>query len=179
MKKYSRKLKKTMKRSMRSKKMTRRRQRGGEGNAAAPAASAPAAASAAAVSGPITINCKLNPATGAITATSSNSSVTVTPSKNTLVITTGTPIKNIQFGNATAAKVGSGAGIMLQDLADSLFVVPASSFMHSRQLTKQQKKLNTGKGMAFSSGVKVTNLNAGNLGITGTAEAPFVVTITV
>lgn len=168
MKKYSRKSKRTMKRSTRSKKMTRRRrQRGGAESGAAPA------------SGPVTINCTLNPATGAITATSSNSSFTVTPSNNTLVITGGTPIKNIQFGRAPAGKVASGTGIMLQDLGDSKFVVPASSSMFKRTLTAAQKKLNTAVGMAFSGGVKITNLNASNLGITGTAVAPFVITITV
>jgi hypothetical protein len=51
--------------------------------------------------------------------------------------------------------------------------------VYKRTLTAAQKKLNTAVGMAFSGGVKITNLNASNLGITGTAVAPFVITITV
>ena len=164
MKKYSRKSKRTMKRSTRSKKMSRRRrQRGG---------------------GEIAINCTINPSSGAITATSSDPSFTVTPSTNTLVITGETPIKNIKFAKSIPAKVGSGSGIILQDLGDSKFVVPASSFMYSKTLTAAQKKLDTAVGMAFSKGVKVTGLNAGNLGIStdkvasGATGIAFVLTIT-
>lgn len=150
MKKYTRKSKMTMKRSTRSKKMTRRRQRGG---------------------GEVVINCTLKPSSGDITATSSDTSFTVTPSKNTLQITSTTPIKNIKFAKATTATVGTGTGIILQNLADNKFVIPSSSTLH-QQYTRKPKLLPAAQtlldfttGRAFPSGLKVTNLNAANLGI--------------
>jgi hypothetical protein len=170
MKKYSRKSKRTMKRSMRSKKMTRRRrQRGG---------------------GEVLINCTLVPSTGAITATSTDTAFTVAPSANTLQITSTTPIKNIRFANATAATVGSGTGIILQNLADNKFVIPSTSALHQqytrkpRLLPAAQTLLDLTTGKAFPTGLKVTNLNATNLGIStskaasGAAGLPFVITIT-
>lgn len=168
MKKYSRKSKRTMKRTTRSKKMSRkRRQRGG---------------------GEIAINCTINPSTGAITATSSDPSFTVIPSNNALQITSTTPIKNIKFANAIPAKIGSGTGITLQSLADNKFVIPSSSSAYARLTGRllnpaTQVKLDPAVGMAFPSGLKITNLNVSNLGIStskaasGATGLPFVITI--
>jgi len=163
MKKWSRISKNNTRKAKRSKKLTRkalnrRRQRGG---------------------GSIVVNCTLNPATGAITAISADPSITASsPAANTVTITTTQPVKNIQFGSATSAKVGSGTGITLQDLADSKSVIPTTSYLYARALTGVQKKLDMAAGSPFPAGLKVTNLNAANLGITGTAPTPFIITIT-
>jgi hypothetical protein len=173
MKKYSRNSKKTMKRSMRSKKMSRkRRQRGG---------------------GEITLACSIN-SRGLIAATPSDPSLKVTGSTNTVEITSTTPIKNITFDRAIPATVGSGTGIILTNLANKKSVIPASSSTHAR-LTSNPRLLNPATqikldplvGMAFPSGLKITNLNVTNLGIstlssvpaTSEAEAgiPFTITI--
>ena len=122
--------------------------------------------------GEVMINCTLKPSGGAITATSSDPSFTVTPSAaNTLQITSTTPIKNLKFAKATPATVGSGTGIILQNLADNKYVIPSSSTLH-QQYTKRPKLLpaaqtllNLTTGTAFPSGLKITNLNATNLGI--------------
>jgi len=170
MKKWSRRSKKTMKRSSRSKKLTRRRrQRGG---------------------GTVMINCTVNPSTGAVTAKSSDPSVTVsvpTGTMKTLMISSTIPIKNIKFANAPPGKVGA-PGITLQDMADGKFVIPSTSFIYAKGaagLTKEQKRMDAMVGMAFpsaasgaQSGLKISNLELNNLGVIGSGVVPFVITIT-
>ena len=109
MKKYSRNSKRTMKRSMRSKKMTRRRrQRGGSSGAMA------GSGAVATSNREILINCGIT-GKGAITVKSSDPSITVvSPSAKTLNIKSTIPIKNIQFGKASTSKIAQGTGIILK-----------------------------------------------------------------
>jgi hypothetical protein len=131
-------------------------------------------------------NCTITPTTGALTVTpavtsSAPDNITVTsPGANTLLITSAkVPIKNVRFGNAPPAKVGHGAGapITLQDQADNKFIIPSSSHMYTKRLTAAQMKLDAATGKVFPSGLKVTNINVSNLGLTGGATT-FTVTVT-
>ena len=169
MKKWSRSSKKTTRKARRSKKFTRRalnrrRQRGG---------------------GDTVFNCTLNTSSGALTVTpavtsSAPDNITVTsPGANTLLITSAkVPIKNVRFGNAPAAKVGGpGPGITLQDQADNKYIIPSSSHLYTKKLAAAQMKLDAATGKVFPSGLKVTNINQSNLGVTGSVIS-FTVTVT-
>lgn len=160
MKKYSRNSKRTMKRSMRSKKITRRRRQRG-GNSGAVAASGVVAASGKL----ILIKCTVNKRE--ITATSTDPSITVSNTlNNSLTITSRTPIKNILFGDRAPPKfVGAGSdAIILTDLADNKTVIPQSSLSYTRTITLLQKKLDSAVGMAFPSGLRISGLRPTPLG---------------
>jgi hypothetical protein len=170
-----------MKRSMRSKKMTRRRRQKGGGT--------------------IEIKCKLlGKTTVSVVSGSTDPSITVSnPGANTLTITSTTPIKNIEFintaptklaqptkGISPAAKLGDKTGIILRDMADNKTVIPASSHVYAKAIASgataaalqtTQKLMDMMVGTAFTAGLKVTNLNIGNLGLTG-SEADFTIRIT-
>jgi hypothetical protein len=160
MKKYSRGSKRTMKRSMRSKKMSRRRrQRGG---------------------GTVVINCQVVDDKGGMKATSTDPAFTARESgPYSVTITSTSPIKDIRFGKADPLRVGSATGVVLSSLAHGKSVIPAYATRAYRQPTLLQMRLDPIRGMSFPSGLKVTNLTPNVLGL-GTLAYPvnFQITIT-
>ena len=135
----------------------------------------------------VTLTCTLSPSSGAISVTSSDPAVTTTTTPNTINISNlnGT-IKNITFAGPTgravpSAKVGMSAsdtGIRIKDLATQKIIVPSSSYGYRKPIiATAQTKLNVGLGATFGNGIEITNLNTANLGLTGTADGTFTVTL--
>jgi hypothetical protein len=94
-------------------------------------------------------------------------------------------IKNITFAGPTGvivptSKVGmslSDSGIHIKDNTTQKYIVPSSSFGYSRALVDTQTKLNSAVGASFMNGIEISNLNAANLGATGTSDAKFTITL--